>query len=109
MSFRTNIEFDSEQDRWVVKAKGDLDIYTSNEFKDLVLDAFENMELDLLIDGTNLDYIDSTGLGALISIYKTVSNKDKKIYISNLKSNIRKLFDITELDKLFIIRGEDND
>ncbi len=108
MSFRTNIEFDSEQDRWVVKAKGDLDIYTSNEFKDLVLDAFENMELDLLIDGTNLDYIDSTGLGALISIFKVVNSKDKKIYISNLKSNIRKLFDITELDKLFIIRGEDN-
>ena len=108
MSFRTKIEFDSERDRWVVKAKGDLDIYTSNEFKEIVVDAFEKMEKDLLIDGTSLDYIDSTGLGALISIYKTVSNKDKKIYISNLKANIRKLFDITELDKLFIIRGEND-
>ena len=34
---------------------------------------------------------------------------DNKIYLSNIKPNIRKLFDITELDKLFIIRGDDNE
>ena len=106
MSLETNIEFNNEENKLIVKSKGDLDIYTSNDFKDRVLDAFENKEIDLLIDGQDLEYIDSTGLGALISILKVASEKNKKIYINNLKPNIRKLFDITELDKLFIIRGD---
>ena len=89
--------------------KGDMDIYTSGNFKDQAIKNFEEQKADLLIDGEKLDYIDSTGLGALIGILKRVKESDYKIYLTNIKPNIRKLFDITELDKLFIIRGEAND
>jgi anti-sigma B factor antagonist len=45
----------------------------------------------------------------LIGILKQVKEDNKKIYLSNIKPNIRKLFDITELDKLFIIRSENDE
>ncbi len=109
MSLDISSKFDNNQDKWIFKLKGDLDIYTSNQFKEEVLESFNQNESDIIIDGENLDYIDSTGLGSLISILRTVKDKEIKIYIQNVKPNIRKIFDITNLDKLFIFRGEDNE
>ena len=109
MSFSMNVDFNKERDVWIFTLKGDLDIYTCDKFKVEVLKAFESKKADLEIDGMDLDYVDSTGLGVLIGILKEVRETDNKIYITNVKPNIRKIFDITELDKLFIFRGEDNE
>lgn len=106
MSLEIEIKLDENENRWNILPEGEIDIYTSPKFKQKVLDAFDNDEKDLLIDCKNLEYMDSTGLGALIYILKKVKEKDHKIYIDNIKPNIKKLFDITKLDKLFIIRGE---
>lgn len=109
MSLNIEVKFDKDEDLLVVIPKGDLDIYTSNKFQNQVISSFEKNQADISIDGSNLEYLDSTGLGALISILKIVRDTDKKIIITNLKPNIKKLFDITELDKLFTIRGEANE
>ena len=106
MSLDIKTDFREEENMWVFLPKGDLDIYTSKEFKDEIIKCFNKTNQDILIDGRDLDYLDSTGLGALISVLKTVKDTDYKIYLENIKPNIRKLFYITELDKLFIIRGE---
>ena len=45
-------------------------VYTSDEFKEEVLKAFESKETDLEINGEKLEYVDSTGLGVLISVLK---------------------------------------
>jgi anti-sigma B factor antagonist len=109
VSFNTNVKYNESENLWVIEPEGDMDIYTSADFKDKIIKVFEEKKADLLLDGQGLDYIDSTGLGALIGILKRVKESDHKIYLSNIKPNIRKLFSITELDKLFIIRGEDNE
>lgn len=109
MSLDLSISFNDNDNLLVFIPEGDVDIYTSSDFKDQVLKAFEENTTDLLIDGKKLEYVDSTGLGSLISILKRVKEKEKNIYLTNIKPNIRKLFSITELDKLFIIRGENNE
>ncbi len=109
MSFNTRVTFNEEEETWMIMPEGDMDIYTSTDFKDQVISSFEDRNADLVIDGHGLDYIDSTGLGALIGILKQVKESDHKVYLKNIKPNIRKLFTITELDKLFIIRGEGNE
>lgn len=106
MSLNVEVKFDKDKNQLVVNPEGDLDIYTSNKFKEEVLHSFESNQVDIFINGSKLEYVDSTGLGALISILKKVKESKSEIFISNLKPNIRKLFDITELDKLFTIRGE---
>jgi len=109
MSFDNSIEYIEEDNLWVVKPKGDMDIYTSEGFKEQVFNALNVRETSILIDGIDLDYIDSTGLGVLISILKRTKDSGHSIYLENIKTNIKKLFTITELDKLFIFRGEDNE
>lgn len=104
MALDVNIKYDEEKNIWVVNPSGEVDIYTSPELKEKLLKSLKEKETDLLINGEKLDYIDSTGLGVLISILKKVKEKDNDVIIVNLKSNIRKLFDITGLDKVFIIK-----
>lgn len=109
MSFNTNVKYSNEENMWIFMLEGDMDIYTSDVFKEQAIKSYEEKEADILIDGEKLDYIDSTGLGALIGILKILQESDHKIYLTNIKPNIRKLFDITELDKLFNFRGENNE
>lgn len=104
MSLDINIKFNENDSTWMVYPKGDIDIYTSPKFKEVLTDALNREDGDILIDGESLDYIDSTGLGALISILKRVREKENNVYLKNIRPNIRKLFDITELDKVFIFK-----
>lgn len=106
MSLNIDSEFDKIENKWVFKPAGDLDIYTSGQFKEEVLKRLNEEQTDIIIDGEELIYVDSTGLGSLISILRTMKENENKIYIDNVKPNIRKIFDITNLDKLFIFRGE---
>jgi len=95
-----NIEF-NETDKLYVKVSGDLDINNIAKLREEVLTQYEDIDKDIVFDFIDLDYIDSTGLGVLISVYKRVKEKDNQIYIKNAKKNIKKLFYITELDQIF--------
>ena len=104
MSLNIDIEFNEEKNIWVIVPEGEIDIYTSPKLKDTLTRMLKDKEADILIDSKKLDYVDSTGLGALISILKKVKEQDNMIYMENVKPNIRKLFDITNLDKVFVIK-----
>ncbi len=109
MSLEIKIDFSEKDNMWIFEPKGEIDIYTSSILKKEILDNFESKERDILIKGEELNYIDSTGLGALIYILKKLQEKNFKVHLSNIKPNIKRIFDITELDKLFNIRGEENE
>ncbi len=87
-----------------VKPVGEVDIYTSPELKNKIYELIEEKNINILINGEELDYIDSTGLGVLMGIYKKLQEKSLNISIINLKPNIYKLFDITGLNKIFNIQ-----
>ena len=87
-----------------IKPIGEVDIYTSPELKNQVFSLIEERNTSIIIDGESLEYIDSTGLGVLMSIYKKMQENSLNLEIINLKPNIYKLFDITGLNKVFNIR-----
>lgn len=96
------IEKRMEDNKVVVLPVGDIDIVTSPDFKEVVLDMFDKSR-NVLIDGEKLEYMDSTGLGVLISLLKKTRSNDSKLSLTNLKPNIYKLFDITGLNNVFEI------
>lgn len=99
-------EFNEIEDKWIFYPEGDIDIYNSSTLKKEVMDAYEEKKKDIVIDGKKLDYMDSTGLGALMYILNKLKDSENKVYLDNIKPNIKKILNITELDKLFIIRGD---
>lgn len=99
MSF--TIQFTQEKEVLRVSPAGDLDINSSPELKISVLDEYQKEPKNLVFDLEKLEYLDSTGLGAFISIFKNLKEENHSITIVNAKPNIRKLFTITELDRIF--------
>lgn len=86
-----------------VDLQGDLDINSNKEFKEKV-NSVQGVK-KIIVNCENLSYIDSTGLGAFISIYKHIKEKGEKLVITGLKPHIKKIFLITNLDKVFEIEG----
>ena len=84
-----------------VDLQGDLDINSNKEFKEKV-NSVQGVK-KIIVNCENLSYIDSTGLGAFVSIYKNIKEKGEKLVITGLKPHIKKIFLITDLDKVFEI------
>lgn len=103
MSSELKIREEQLEDSVRVYISGEVDIYTSQKLKDKLYSIVDSMKADLKIDCKELNYIDSTGLGIFVGTLKKAKQNGKNICISNLKDNIKKLFVITGLDKLFII------
>jgi len=82
---------------------GEIDISTAPDFKTRLYEVIGDgtKDIELVCDG--LSYIDSTGLGILVGALKRVKNHQNNVYIYQLRENIKKLFRITGLDKVFIL------
>lgn len=97
--FKANIE--EKNNHLLVKLIGDLDVYSKEDFAKFCDESLKNTDTDFIIDLEKLDYIDSTGLGMFINIYKDQKEKEKSVKIINAKENIKKLFKITDISDLF--------
>ena len=97
------VDLRQEGDKLFVDLQGDLDINSNKEFKEKV-NSVQGVK-KITVNCENLSYIDSTGLGAFISIYKHIKEKGEKLVITGLKPHIKKIFLITDLDKVFEIEG----
>ena len=87
----------------VVQVDGQLIVGNRHELKDLIQAALEKGERRLLIDFSRTGYIDSSGLGALVSISKRVREAGGELRLSGLNDDLRSLFELTKLDTLFAI------
>lgn len=103
MSLKIVKEFNKNEKNWIVEIIGELDILTSTELKKSLNDMLDEMESNIKLNCENLFYIDSTGLGVIISILNRVKNNGNNISILNAQSNIDKLIRISGLDKVIEI------
>ena len=87
----------------VVQVDGQLIVGNRHELKNLIQAALEKGERRLLIDFSRTGYIDSSGLGALVSISKRVRESGGELRLSGLNDDLRSLFELTKLDTLFAI------
>lgn len=80
---------------------GDLVSENIKHMKSEILDLMEKTD-QIILDFSETNYIDSIGLGMLVSLYKESISNNISIRIKNANENVRKLFRITALDELFI-------
>lgn len=87
----------------VVRVEGQLIVGNRQELKALVQEALEAGQRRFLIDCTGTGYIDSSGLGALVTISKKVRESGGELRLAGLNEDLRSLFELTKLDSLFHI------
>lgn len=100
--FELNTET-SDSNRYVISVKGEIDIYSAPGFKESLIQSISDVSKDIVLECSDLAYIDSMGLGILVGVLKRVKEKGNNMIIRNPRKTVRKLFKITGLDKAFII------
>jgi len=87
----------------VVTVEGQLIVANRQELKQVVQDALDSGARHLLVDFTPTAYIDSSGLGALVSVNKKVREAGGELRLAGLNEDLRSLFELTKLDTLFVL------
>lgn len=85
----------------VIDLSGEVDAYTSARFREAMVDLIEDGAPNLIISMMKVEYIDSSGLGALVGGLKRSTEHGGKILIVCDNPQIRKVFEITGLEKVF--------
>ena len=87
----------------VVDVEGQLIVGNRQELKQKVLEELESGERKFVIDFANTGYIDSSGLGVLVSLSKKIREQGGELRLAALNEDLRTLFELTKHDTLFKI------
>ena len=97
MELRTEV---SEVKAWtVVTVHGEIDVATSPTLRERLIDLVNEGATRLVLDLEAVDFLDSTGLGTIVSLLKRVRTHGGDLRLVCTEARIRRLFEITGLDK----------
>ncbi|MFC4802513.1 anti-sigma factor antagonist [Neobacillus sp. GCM10023253] len=102
-----NLTIDKQQNEneVVVKVSGEIDAFTAPKLRE---------ELAALVDGKNkvitiglkdVSYLDSTGLGVFVGLFKQLKNNDGELRLIEMSERLKRLFQITGLSHVMEIKG----
>lgn len=87
----------------MVSIKGEIDIYSIEKFREAIEEKMKTQAPEIIIDCTELSYMDSTGMGVLIELRNKTKAIGQKIILKNPRPNIKKLLALTGVDKIIDI------
>lgn len=87
----------------VLTLRGEIDVYTAPLLRQALVDIIDQGNLDVVVDMSHVDFLDSTGLGVLVEGLKRVKTRGGTLAIVATQDKILKIFDITGLNKAFPI------
>ncbi len=106
MDLEINVRNDREIP--IIELNGEVDAYTSTRFRETMIDLIEKGAASLVVSMDKVEYIDSSGLGALVGGLKRATERQGRIAIVCSNPQVKKVFEITGLERVFpLYAGED--
>ena len=69
---------------YIIDVNGEMDLYNSYKLKELVMKMLEKSVKSFIINLEQVDYIDSSGIGALIYICSTIKKMNLKFFFKSI-------------------------
>jgi anti-sigma B factor antagonist len=92
-----------EQDVSLIKGRGRLDFNTANNFKKYLKETVEQGQVKIVLDITDVSFIDSSGLGAIVAGLRAANQAGGDVKLAGLSPQIRMIFELARLHKVFEI------
>jgi anti-sigma B factor antagonist len=80
-----------------------MDAHNSDQLKAELARIFASGKTGVVVDLKEVRFIDSSGLGALVSGFKNAAAKQASIKLSSLQSQVKSMFELTRLQRVFDI------
>ncbi len=97
------IKMQEEGNVAVLKLAGRLDLASGTTLKQQMKALFEKNTTMIHLNLADVEFVNSSGLGTLVSIMKEVRLMKGRLTMSNLASYVQEIFDITQLSHIFEI------
>jgi len=99
-----NLKTESVGNRKVIFVQEErLDAHNSEELKAEMNLLFASGSIELIIDLKDVRFIDSSGLGVLVSGFKNASTRQGSLKLTGLQTQVRSMFELTRLHRVFDI------
>jgi anti-sigma B factor antagonist len=90
-------------DRYVITVSGEVDLATSPNLDSEIIAAIESGTNSVVIDLTDVSFMDSSGLGVIVRGLKRCREADKELDLVITNERVLKVFGITGLDQVIPI------
>ena len=106
IKIKIGVEFNTEDNN--VSGQVELDIENQSYFVEVINSIVEKDSKHVIVDMSNISYIDSSGLWALFEGYKKVTEKKKKMILLNPTKDVKRVLEITKMSsKLLLYDNEE--
>lgn len=86
----------------VIELAGDIDVETARTLRAHIVDRFSGSTSRVVVDLSGVDFMDSSGLGALVSGWQ-LTREDGAFRIAGANSIVRRVLSITGMEDVFAI------
>ena len=86
------------------KINGEVDVATSGAFRSALEDEISQGKTTIVLDMSEMEYIDSTGIGVLMDLKKNCMAPEQNFLLFHPKRSIVKLMQLTGVDNIFEIQ-----
>ncbi|SOC42129.1 STAS domain-containing protein [Ureibacillus acetophenoni] len=98
-----NIHFRKINNVLSVFIEGEIDTFTAPKLREKLESIVISQERLIELDLSKVTYMDSTGLGVFVALYKNVTRENGNLKLVGLTARIKRLFNITGLSELMNI------
>ncbi len=101
------IAYESEADGLTITLKGKaLDGHVASELRNTLKELIERSDdKNITIDLSHVQFLDSSGFGALVMLLKFAQKNERQLTLSNLTGQVQSTFQMLNLDKLFAVKS----
>ncbi|MFC1703964.1 STAS domain-containing protein [Candidatus Omnitrophota bacterium] len=93
----------------MLSVEGDIDLNSSPQMRTKFSELIQKQVLKIIINFARVDYIDSSGLATLIEMLQRLKKCQGQLRLANVSDKIKSLFEVTKLDKLFIMYNSEEE
>lgn len=91
------------KDATVIVLSGEIDLHHVPQVHPVLVRECDAKPATLIIDLTDVAYMDSSGVGVLVHVFQKVKGYRGKLRLVGMRERVRSVFEITRLDKYFVI------
>ena len=96
------LKLSEKGDLTLIRIGSQLIVGNRQQLKETELEQLERGSRKFIVDFSKTDYIDSSGLGVLVTLSKKIREEGGELSLAELSEDLRILFELTRIDSLFL-------
>lgn len=95
------LKFENKSDKLLVYMMGELDHHSAEEVRNKIDDRLDRENINkLILDFSNVTFMDSSGIGVVIGRYKKLLLKKGLVCTTNVNGSVKRVFELSGMFKI---------